>query len=49
MGIRKLESESEGRPTSCGARSISDSPILLVRVEYITGSRRKYFSLCIDH
>ena len=29
---------SEGRPISCGANSISDSPALLVKVAYIEGS-----------
>ena len=39
---------SEGSPISCGSRSISASPDLLVRVLNIEGSRIKVFSLWID-
>ena len=40
---------SEGRPTSWGSSSMSESPDLLVRVLYITGSSMKDLSLLIDH
>ena len=40
---------SEGRPISCGASSIGESPDLLVRVLCIIGSSMNDLSLLIDH
>ena len=45
----RLESVSEGRPISCGSNSISESPVLLVRVVYIMGFNINCLNLFIDH
>ena len=45
----KLESESVGRPISCGSNSMPLSPALLIRVLSITGSSINCLTLFIDH
>ena len=49
MGVYRLESVSDGRPISCGSRSISLRPALLIKVLCITGSSINDLILFNDH